>query len=173
MSVDDSGMQTEQGGAIFDLTNTYRYTLWRQWDSCNLRVTFVMLNPSTADHIHNDPTIRRCIAFAQDWGYGSLEVVNLFAYRSSDPKQLRHIDAPIGPKNDTYLLQASSRSSRVVFAWGNSGSLLRRDVEVQKLLSHCDPSCLGLNYTGQPRHPLYLPKNTSLIPFEIDDNPEH
>ena len=165
MFASDSKVQADKDGAIFDPTGTYRYTLWRHWNSCAPRVAFVMLNPSRADRTHNDPTIRRCIAFAQNWRFGSLEVVNLFAYRSPDPKKLRQVADPIGPENNAYLRQASSRSHRIIFAWGNGGSLLKRNVEVQKLLADSNPSCLGQNLTGQPRHPLYLSRNTPFIPF--------
>jgi Protein of unknown function (DUF1643) len=86
------------------------------WDGTRSRVAIIMLNPSTADETQNDPTIRRCIAFAQSWGYESVEIVNLFAYRTSYPKELSKATEPIGIENDNYVLQASNRSSRLVFA---------------------------------------------------------
>ncbi len=96
-------------GADFDGTGAYRYSLWREWDSRRPIVAFVMLNPSTADAAKDDPTIRRCASFARSWGYGSLEVVNLFAYRASEPKRLRQTPDPIGPANDDYLVDAADR----------------------------------------------------------------
>ena len=98
-------MSTAEGtysrtGADFDPTGVYRYSLWREWDARAPAVAFVMLNPSTADAGKDDPTIRRCASFARSWGYGSLEVVNLFAYRASEPKRLRQTPDPIGPAND-------------------------------------------------------------------------
>jgi hypothetical protein len=155
-------------GAVFDATRHYRYTLWREWDGTRSRVAIVMLNPSVADEMQNDPTIRRCIAFARSWGYGSVEIVNLFAYRTPYPKKLSNATEPIGIDNDKYLLQASNRSSRLVFAWGNWGYLRNRAWQVHNLLAGLEGYCLGLTLTGQPRHPLYLAKDTQLIPYRIE-----
>jgi hypothetical protein len=154
-----------QRGAIFDATGNYRYTLWRSWRKQGKRVAFIMLNPSTADALKDDPTIRRCMAFAQVWGYASVEVVNLFAYRTPHPSNLKEVDDPIGTDNDAYLLQASQRSHTLIYAWGNWGSLLERDRQVQDLLQGLDIGCLGVNRNGQPRHPLYLPRTTRIISF--------
>ena len=112
-------MSTAEGaysrtGAEFDPTGAYRYSLWREWDARAPAVAFVMLNPSTADAARDDPTIRRCASFARSWGYGSLEVVNLFAYRASEPKRLRQTPDPIGPANDDYLVDAADRVQTVV-----------------------------------------------------------
>jgi hypothetical protein len=143
-------------GACFDPTGTYRYSLWRSWAG-GARLVFIMLNPSTADAHRNDPTIHRCIRLAQRWGYGSLEVVNLFAYRTPDPRNLKKIPDPIGPENDAYLCMAAARAERVLLAWGNWGSLHQRDCQVLNLLPpETDLCCLGVNRTGQPRHPLYV-----------------
>jgi hypothetical protein len=150
-------------GAVFDLTGTYRYTLWRVWRTDAPRVTFIMLNPSTADAYKNDPTITRCIAFASTWNFGSLEVVNLFAYRATHPRELFNADDPIGPENDSYLLQALARSSCIVAAWGTKGRLFGRDLQVLQLFDCSHVRCLGLTKDGHPRHPLYLKGNTSLV----------
>jgi hypothetical protein len=154
-------------GAVFDLSGKYRYTLWRVWRTDAPRATFIMLNPSTADAYKNDSTITRCIAFASTWNFGSLEVVNLFAYRATHPRELFNADDPIGPENDSYLLRAIARSSCIVAAWGTKGTLLGRDLQVLQLLGCCHASCLGLTKEGHPRHPLYLKGNTSLmaLPF--------
>ena len=154
-----------QRGAIFDTTGNYRYSLWRSWRKRGKRVAFIMLNPSTADALKDDPTIRRCIAFAQAWGFASVEVVNLFAYRTSQPSKLKEISDPIGTDNDAYILQASQRSHTLIYAWGNWGSLLERDRQVQALLQGQEIGCLGVNRNGQPRHPLYLPRTTNIISF--------
>lgn len=154
-----------QRGAIFDTTGQYRYTLWRSWRKRGKCIAFIMLNPSTADATKDDPTIRRCITFAQAWGYVSVEVVNLFAYRTTTPQHLKTIADPIGTDNDAYILQASQRSHRLVYAWGNWGSLLGRDRQVQTLLQGLEIGCLGINRNGQPRHPLYLPRTTRIISF--------
>jgi hypothetical protein len=125
-----------------------------------------MLNPSTADASKNDPTIHRCIQFAQSWGYGSLEVVNLFAYRTTTPIELQRIADPIGSKNDHYLVQAGQRAQMLILAWGNWGNLLGRDQAVLKLVnSHQSVYCLGINQSGLPRHPLYVKGTTMPYPY--------
>jgi hypothetical protein len=149
-------------GALFDSTGRYRYRLWRTWDRALPRVAFVMLNPSTADHRIDDPTIRRCIGFARQWGYGSLSVVNLFAYRSALPAALARVADPVGPDNDRHLRAACGRARDVVVAWGVHGRLLDRDRAVIELLARGrrEPLlCLGTTRDGHPRHPLYLPRD--------------
>ena len=155
-------------GAIFDPTNTYRYTLWRAWSPDHPQVTFVMLNPSTADAQRNDPTISRCLAFAQHWGFGTLEVVNLFAYKTAYPSDLLKVTHPIGAENDHFLLQAIARSSCIVVAWGTKGAFLDRDKQVLQFLAQCQRIyCLGITRDGHPRHPLYTRRDIELIPFSI------
>lgn len=153
-------------GAIFDSTNAYRYTLWRQWDADLARVAFIMLNPSTADAQNDDATIRRCISFARQWGYGALEVVNLFAFRATHPRSLQQASDPIGAECDRYLSVAIAQADTVIVAWGNWGRLHQRDRAVLPLLqSHSTVECLGLNRSGQPKHPLYLAQTTPRIPY--------
>lgn len=125
-----------------------------------------MLNPSTADAQHNDPTIHRCVRFAQRWGYGALDVVNLFAYRATDPKVLKTIPDPIGPENDAYLLAAATQAERIVLAWGNWGALGQRNQQVLQLFPvQSRLYCLGKTLAGQPRHPLYLSYDSQLLPW--------
>lgn len=159
-------------GAILDSTGLYRYTLWREWDGCAPKLVFVMLNPSRADAIVDDPTIRRCLGFARTWGYGSLEVVNLFAYRTSHPSNLAQVADPVGPENDRYLEAAMERCDRagirVVIAWGNGGLLLGRNEEVLRAIAREDLYCLGVTKRGQPRHPLYLKSDTVPTPLYTD-----
>ncbi|TGB01489.1 DUF1643 domain-containing protein [Halobacillus salinus] len=155
-------------GAIIDEGEQYRYSLWRVWDENLPRVLFVMLNPSTADGQEDDPTLRRCMNFACKWGYGSLEVVNLFAYRTPNPKMLKGITNPIGDKNDEYIKEALERSERVILAWGTKGSLFNRDKEVLKLLKNQSNKplyTLELTKSGFPRHPLYVKSNITPIRF--------
>jgi hypothetical protein len=152
-------------GADFDATGCYRYRLWRRWNAAADRLTFIMLNPSTADASVNDPTIRRCVGFAQHWGYGSLEVVNLFAFRTPHPRMLQQVADPVGTNCDAAILTAVQRSSCVVLAWGNHGQLYERDQAVLSLLKSKPLYCLGLTQTGQPRHPLYLKQTTQLGRF--------
>ncbi|MGG6296134.1 DUF1643 domain-containing protein [Leptolyngbya sp. AN02str] len=158
-------VELRDSNAVFDATGTYRYTLWREWDAALPRLAFVMLNPSTATAIANDPTIRRCIGFAQAWGFGAVEVVNLFAYRSTHPQQLRLAADPVGTENDWYVQQAAEKAEIVVLAWGNWGYLQARDRTMYQLLASYNPQCLGLTKTGQPRHPLYLRRDVVLRPM--------
>jgi hypothetical protein len=155
-----------RGGATFDATGAFRYHLWREWDAARPSVTFVMLNPSTADALHDDPTIRRCLGFARDWGYGRLEVVNLLAFRATIPRDLLAAVDPIGPANHRWL-QRAVRANDTIAAWGNTVGLLA---------SHVSPSLrqrrggrgvrsLGLTKLGHPRHPLYVPRSTVPQPF--------
>lgn len=158
------------GGAVFD--GPYRYRLWREWDAEQPRITFVMLNPSTANQTNNDPTIRRVLGFAQTWGYGSLEVVNLFAWCASDPRELSSATDAIGPENNRYLLEAATRSLLLVVAWGQEGRLRDRDQEVLQLLASQGHSlsCLGTTLRGCPKHPLYLSRQTQPQCFASVDN---
>jgi hypothetical protein len=150
-------MDLLDAGAIFDLTATYRYSLWRTWSASSPRVAFIMLNPSRADAQHNDPTIRRCMDFAFRWGFGSMEVVNLFAYRSADPAHLRLVDDPVGAHNHVFLARALRTATCAVAAWGTGGTLLGRDRALLELLGQVYAlSCLGLTKEGHPRHPLYV-----------------
>ncbi|HEX7926421.1 MAG TPA: DUF1643 domain-containing protein [bacterium] len=156
--------------AVFDASKRYRYRLGREWDATLPRVTFVLLNPSTADHRKDDPTIRRCIGFARAWGYGGVEVLNLFAWRATKPKDLRRAVAPVGPANDRHLRDAVRRSARVIVAWGIHGAWQNRDQAALALLRRhgCTPFCLGLTRDGLPRHVLYLRHETSPTEYPSD-----
>ncbi|MBD2319872.1 DUF1643 domain-containing protein [Phormidium tenue] len=145
-------------GAVIDKTGLYRYSLWREWDIDKSKIVFIMLNPSKADASIDDPTLRRCINFANSWGFGSLIVVNLFAFRTASPLELKKVDNPIGKQNDRYLKKAIKSADRVVVAWGNNGKLMQRDRFVLELLSkhNIQPHCLGITKSGYPCHPLYV-----------------
>ena len=148
--------------ATFDTSRTYRYGLTRAWDRNGPRVNVLMLNPSTADAFGLDPTLRRCVGFARAWGFGSLEVTNLFAFRSTDPRaMLAHAD-PVGHDNDEAIGGAARRSDRVVVAWGTRGCHLGRADEVARLLAGLgvEVVALGVTRSGQPVHPLYLARDT-------------
>ena len=152
-------------GATLSADGRYRYRLWRRWDRSRPVVAFVMLNPSTADARRDDPTIRRCIGFARSWGFGGLEVVNLFALRATDPRGLRRARDPIGSRNARFVRAALSRSSTVVLAWGADPLAARQPADMRFGLSRRRLRCLGLTRAGQPRHPLYLPRSARLVPF--------
>jgi len=119
-------------------------------------LNFVMLNPSTADAVRDDPTIRRCIGFARAWGYRRLTVTNLFAYRTASPRTLRHAPDPVGPQNDDFLLRCARQADRIVCAWGTHGALRNREDEVLGMLREHHLEHLGLTQANHPRHPLYV-----------------
>lgn len=149
--------------AEFSDCRRYRYSLTRVWDASRPTVVFVGLNPSTADETVDDPTIRRCINFAKQWKYGGLIVVNLFAFRATDPSVLKRADDPIGPQNDKAIRHHCATAKRVIAAWGVHGSFLNRDADVFSLFTR--PFCLGVTKHGAPKHPLYLPSATRLRVF--------
>ncbi|HBV97759.1 MAG: hypothetical protein JL50_03045 [Peptococcaceae bacterium BICA1-7] len=156
-------MSSIVSSAVIDETCQYRYSLVREWDSEKPRVLFVMLNGSTADAEKDDPTLRRCIGFARAWGYGSLEVVNLFGYRTTFPQELKRAPDPVGPENDRYILAAVRRSNYIIAAWGTHGKHQGRDKQVIRLLIDSGATeimCLELTKDGHPRHPLYVRGDT-------------
>lgn len=153
-----------EAGAVFDQTRKYRYLLWRTWSSKQKPICFVMLNPSTADAFRTDPTIARCISFARDWGYGGVQIVNLFAFRSTDPTGLLRRRDPVGPLNDLFIEHATTYCERTIAAWGNHGMLRDRYKEFV-LSAKCEGRLyhFGLTLKGQPRHPLYVARDTAVI----------
>jgi hypothetical protein len=146
-----------ESGATFSPCGRFRYRLWRTWKKGGRLVTFIGLNPSTADATADDPTIRRCVGFAKAWGFGGVSVVNLFAFRATDPRELKRAVDPTGPKNDAHLFAAAAEAVKVVAAWGVHGSHRGRDEEVIELLrkSGIRATCLQRTAAGHPRHPLY------------------
>jgi hypothetical protein len=152
----------------------YRYTLSRSWDQSLPTVTFIGLNPSTADAMIDDPTIRRCVGFAKTCGCGQLTMVNLFAWRSTAPRNLAWVSDPVGPENDTHLLEAAANATTIVAAWGSHGGRLDRDKTVLALLARAPirVQCLGLTQHGLPRHPLYIKAGTRLIEFGDAPSPD-
>lgn len=155
--------------ACFSPCETFRYYLKIEWSVggdgklCN----FIGLNPSTATHEIDDPTIRRCKTFAHDWGYRGIVMTNLFAFRATDPRRMFAAKDPVGPGNDYYLEWAAKISASVVGAWGSNGSKLGRAQYVGFRILALGKSieAIGLKLTEnfQPRHPLYLPKNSGLF----------
>ncbi len=149
--------------ARFSACERYRYELTRVWDSAATLAAFVLLNPSTADAHRNDPTVTRCINFARAWGYGGLAVGNIFAWRSTDPAGLRACEDPVGPDNDTALIEIARRARIVVCGWGVHGWLHGRGTIVRALLERegVELHVLGRTKDGHPRHPLYLPSDAA------------
>lgn len=153
--------------AVFSPCRRYRYALTRRVGFGARVVAFLMCNPSTADETKNDPTIRRCIDFATRDGFGVLRILNLFAWRSTDPRGLLEAADPVGPDNDATILAIAAEAEIVICAWGVHGRLHGRANAVLALLRpHADKlRSLGLTKTGAPRHPLYLPGRTMVEAF--------
>lgn len=150
--------------AEFSADRKYRYKLEIRWDdgpACN----FLMLNPSTADEVVNDPTVERCERRARAWGFGAVVITNLFAYRATDPRDMREQADPVGAHNDAAILSAAQSSDLLVCAWGNHGIHLGRAAAVRGLIGHLSPKCLRVSNSGEPCHPLYLPYSLEPIPY--------
>jgi len=148
--------------ATFSPCRKYRYTLRRSWIGGAGACAFIGLNPSTADETKDDPTIRRCITYAKDWGYESLLMLNLFAFRATKPGDMMAAHDPIGPDNDAAIAEAVIKCAVVVAAWGANGRFWNRDFAVRRIVPKLH--YLRLTSTGCPGHPLYLPK--TLKPIE-------
>jgi hypothetical protein len=149
---------------LFSPCRTYRYVLWREWIGGDGYAMFIGLNPSTADETQDDPTIRRCIGYAKAWGYSGLCMTNLFAFRATDPKNMKAAADPVGPENDQHLGMLAQRADVVVAAWGASGAHLGRDAKVIAMLDQ-SLFCLARTKGGHPGHPLYLPKTLTPVPL--------
>lgn len=152
--------------AVISDCGKYRYLLRRTWNHSCPRLLYVMLNPSTADAEVDDATIRSCIRLAKGLGYGSFEVVNLFAFRATDPEELVKADNAVGPRNDPLIEAAVARCDMVVCAWGahamtNAG---QRASAVRQMIRSQRPAvfCLGKTKAGAPKHPLYIKSGTPL-----------
>lgn len=186
-------------GASISQCGKYRYSLWREWRGTGTdknwlwlggkdpsgerygmpkNCVFVMLNPSTADGEQDDPTIRRCVGFAKSWGFDRLVVVNLFAFRATDPAALlalKHSDDPVGVENQERIRKVLHNAGLIVCAWGADGCHLGQDETMlgwiaEDNLSNAPVCALGLTKHGHPRHPLYAPGNSELIPFNGASN---
>lgn len=146
-----------QSVATYSDCERYRYALTRVWGD-GQRVLFVMLNPSTATEIQNDPTVERCERRSRALGFGAFRVCNIFAYRATDPRDMRAQDDPVGPLNDTAILEGIDWADEVVAAWGTHGEHLGRGPKVEALLRGAGamPKHLGLSKAGHPKHPLYI-----------------
>jgi len=156
---------TVERKTILSTCRQYRYCLWRQWDMTDQRYAmFVGLNPSTADEIHDDQTIRRCVDYAKRWGYAALCMVNLFAYRATKPEAMKAHATPVGDDNDHWLVELAKDAGVIVAAWGVDGTHLQRDKAVMHLLAG-RLSCLVTTKGGHPGHPLLLEKSLNPSTF--------
>lgn len=159
----------------FSPCRKYRYTLWREfdfdlWQGDGIEhrrdyVQFIGLNPSTADETIDDPTIRRCIRFCQDWGYGALCMTNLFAYRATQPTVMKAQQRCIGDDNTNQIREIAERAGIIIAAWGRDGNHCGRQEQVIDALQPWREKLhhLGLNLDGTPKHPLYLRADTKPI----------
>lgn len=183
-------MRYIDAGAKISPDGRYRYLLWREWRGTHdpkhwrwlgendgagrplgepLSCLFVMLNPSTADGEKDDATIRRCVAFAASWKYERLEVVNLFAFRATRPEELLALDDmadPVGPENLASVRDAAEDAGLVVCSWGIHGKHLGQDETVLGWIGNRPVYALGFTAGGQPRHPLYVKGDVTLLPMK-------
>uniref|UniRef100_UPI004048CF6F DUF1643 domain-containing protein n=1 Tax=Yoonia sp. TaxID=2212373 RepID=UPI004048CF6F len=144
--------------AIYSDCERYRYALTRVWDVGGKRALFVMLNPSTATEAQNDPTVERCERRARALGFGAFRVTNIFAWRDTDPRNMRAAADPVGPENDLTIQEGVAWADTVIAAWGTHGAHLDRGAQVAALLRQTQQPlyALGLTKDGHPKHPLYI-----------------
>ena len=168
VTIDDAVKYQGLTGAVFSPDGLYRYQLWRMWSPNKPRVLFVGLNPSTANSNHDYPTIRRCMGFAASWGYGGMFMGNLFGLVSPLPKALlsaRPLEHE-GGHATAHLLRMAAESDRVIAAWGSWPTLNIVQARVNALRPKLPKLwCLGKNHDSSPKHPLYLPRTTTIVPF--------
>lgn len=167
-----SSINLQHSGADISSCGQYRYKLWRIWDANTPLCNYIMLNPSTADAIKNDHTITKCINRAKVLGYGGILVSNLFAYRSTNPKFLKTCSDPIGPSNDSAILDCVQQSGITICAWGGHGKLFDRSKIVRKMLEDMGIRLhhLGLSKEDFPLHPAARGK-TRCIGYDISPLP--
>jgi hypothetical protein len=184
---DLTGLET---GALFSDDMRYRYRLWRRWDDKAPKINFIMLNPSTADDVVNDPTVERCERRVRAMNGGELIVTNLFGLRATDPLELLAVADPSGPENGVEIVKAAKQADLVVIAWGVHGAI-RSPEDVADQAADKQPIhgfkvreagrgmltiellrslgiklfCLGKTQKGEPKHPLYVPYSKKPEPF--------
>ncbi len=153
--------------ALYSDCEQYRYALTRTWDETGKRLLYIMLNPSKATELANDPTIERCERRARALGYGAFRACNIFAWRETDPAALKRAAEPVGPENDAVLRDSCVWADDILCAWGAHGDHLGRGHEVRALLAQTERPLLSLGQTrgGHPRHPLYIGYGTRPAPW--------
>jgi len=160
---------------IFSEDRKYRYSLRHFWGKESDKenpIAWIALNPSTADENKLDPTLRRIKGFSESWGYNCFYMLNIFAYRATDPREMKKQEDPVGPLNDFYIKQICKKCDTIVCAWGNHGKHLNRSEEVLKNLFDTNPNIcyLELSKIGEPKHPLYLKGDLNLKKYEFRKN---
>jgi hypothetical protein len=155
--------------AVYSPCERFRYLLTRTWDATAPRALFVMLNPSTATELQNDPTVERCERRARVLGFGAFRVTNIFAFRATDPRLMRAEADPVGPDNDTAIRDSVAwvEGGMILCAWGNHGAHQGRGLAVERLLRATGRPLLALAVTkvGEPQHPLYLGYDRQPLPW--------
>lgn len=149
---------------LYSKDMVFRYAFGRWWGAPDLASTavWVLLNPATGDTERRArPTLARCISRSRAAGSTGLVIVNLFAYRDTDPRNLKSASDAVGPANDEVLRVITAAGEQTIAAWGAHGKLQGRSAQVGVLLD--SPLCLGTTQRGEPRHPLYVSANASLL----------
>jgi len=161
----------EKRETVFSDCRKYRYRLSQIWDESKAPLHWLMLNPSTADEVKNDPTVERCERRARMWGYGGSVVMNIFAYRATDPKDMRAQKDPVGPENDQWIRDLAKRSHEidVIGGWGEHGAHMDRGKAVIDIFRQEKGmlSALKVNASGHPKHPLYIGYKATPEPLEL------
>jgi hypothetical protein len=161
---------------VFSKDRRYRYVLthdWRDFSDCphlipiddRKSITWIGLNPSTADENQLDPTLRRVKGFSQAWGFNTFHMVNLFAYRATDPGDMKEAVDPVGPENDHWIYDSCSNSELTIVCWGSHGGFKNRSKDVMEHLSGMKLRCMGFTKEKHPKHPLYLSLKTAPVLF--------
>lgn len=144
--------------AVYSDCETYRYALTRVWAPSEQRLSFIMLNPSKATEVENDPTIERCERRTRALGFGGFRAVNIFALRETNPQKMRRHPAPEGLENESFLRESCGWADMVIAAWGAHGAHLEQGQRIKALLESTGRAihCFGVTKEGHPRHPLYI-----------------
>lgn len=156
-------------GATISRCGKFRPRLWRRWDRSKPILTWIMLNPSTGDAEADDTTILKCVGFAMMWGYGGINIVNLYGFRATSPADLKAAGYPVGDDNERAHRDAIFSSKDTIVAWGTHA----RPQEVYRFLALWSreglrPKCLGVNKDGSPKHPLYIAYETEPMTWECE-----
>ncbi|MEM7319288.1 MAG: DUF1643 domain-containing protein [Pseudomonadota bacterium] len=153
--------------AVYSDCEAYRYSLTRVWNDEGRKALFVMLNPSTATEVQNDPTVERCERRVRTLGFGAFQVTNIFAWRDTDPRKMRSAIDPVGPANNAAITAGADWADQIIAAWGTHGAHLNRGWDVERLLRQTGYPLyhLGLTKDGHPKHPLYIGYSVQPAPW--------